>query len=300
MSVRIVAASASLSAALAALLSGGGLAARSGGSYWDPAWSPDGRRIVFAGRGDGPGDLYVMETDGSGLRKLTRSAYPGPNYGARQPVWSPDGRTIAFGYGYEGISLIDADGRNLRRLVRGLSFGAAWSPRGRKIAFAAGGELNGMSIYVIDPDGSNREPVARPPDSTYSYSGPAWSPDGQRLAFTVGPAPDTGNRDTYLGIIGRYRGKVSRYARGSYPVDPHWSPDGRRIVFSDWRGANGARQPRLAVLTLATRSVHRVGTGWHPRWSPDGRRIAFARAGRIWVMNADGSGARALTAPFSP
>jgi TolB protein len=264
----------------------------SANSYWDPDWSPDGSRVVFSSRGDGPGDLYTIKVDGSELTKLTQSAYPGPNYGARQPAWSPDGRTIAFGYGQQGISLINPDGSNLRRLAGDLSFAAAWSPRGRKIAFAAGGELNGLSIYVTNPDGSNRTLVARRPTSSYSYNGPTWSPDGERMAFTVGPAPDTGNVDTYLGVISRYRGSVARYARGHYPVDPDWSPDGRRIIFSDWR-----RSPTLAVLDLRTRTVRTLGPGWHPRWSPDARQIAFALGGRIWVMNADGSQMRALTPP---
>jgi TolB protein len=260
-------------------------------SAWDPDWSPDGFSIVFAARGDGPGDLYVINADGSGLRQLTHSAYPGPNYAARQPAWSPDGRTIAFGYGYQGISLIDPDGTNLRPLVRDLSFAASWSPRGRKIAFAAGGELNGLSIYVVDPQGKHRQLVARRPNSSYSYNGPAWSPDGERMAFTVGPAPDTGNTETSLGVVSRYRGKVTHYARGHYPVDSDWSPDGRRIVFSDWR----SREPTIAVLTLKNRTVRALTRGWHPRWSPDGSKIAFARGGQIWVMRADGSDAHPVT-----
>ena len=65
-------------------------------------WSPDGRRIAFAGkpRPAATGlvrafrrntDIYVMNADGSGLRKLTHNA----GYNA-EPAWSPDGRKIAF------------------------------------------------------------------------------------------------------------------------------------------------------------------------------------------------------------
>jgi opacity protein-like surface antigen len=75
-------------------------------SYWDPAWSPDGKQIAFVDH-RGAGDLYVMNADGSGLRQLTQSSLPpAANYGARQPAWSPDGSRIAFGYGYTGISVI--------------------------------------------------------------------------------------------------------------------------------------------------------------------------------------------------
>ncbi len=57
----------------------------------DPAWSPDGQRIAFVRRGGKQWDLYVINVDGTGLRRLTRSAID-----EGLPAWSPDGSLIAF------------------------------------------------------------------------------------------------------------------------------------------------------------------------------------------------------------
>ena len=68
---------------------------------FNPIWSPDGRRIVFeiatatppqrGTAGDRQSDLAVMNADGTGLARLTRTGTLEAN-----PVWSPDGRKVAF------------------------------------------------------------------------------------------------------------------------------------------------------------------------------------------------------------
>jgi len=99
------------------------------------SWSPDGRRIAFA-RGLRPNpktarfhvrmEVYVMNADGSGQRRLA--------YGA-QPLWSPDGQRIAFvrsGRLVGGLYVMNADGSGQRRLARNARGGAAWSPGPKK------------------------------------------------------------------------------------------------------------------------------------------------------------------------
>jgi Tol biopolymer transport system component len=56
-----------------------------------PAWSPDGKQVVFTGYDGGLSDLFVVNADGTDMRRLTND-----KYADLQPAWSPDGKTIAF------------------------------------------------------------------------------------------------------------------------------------------------------------------------------------------------------------
>jgi Tol biopolymer transport system component len=107
----------------------------SGRNLHHPAWSP-GRRTIAFGMWDKDtySDLYVINADGSGLRRLTRHRAD-----TVEPVWSPDGQTIALDEYYDGtymIFVVNANGGGERRLTPGLRFsGPTWSRDGRRIAF---------------------------------------------------------------------------------------------------------------------------------------------------------------------
>ena len=91
---------------------------RDAGLHGSSGWSPDGRKILFGRWRDGNDDIYVMNSDGSGQRNLTRTRNT-LNQGA---VWSPDGRKIAFMSNRDGtwafyIYVMNADGSGKRRLT---------------------------------------------------------------------------------------------------------------------------------------------------------------------------------------
>jgi dipeptidyl aminopeptidase/acylaminoacyl peptidase len=106
-------------------------------------WSPSRRKIAFVSDRDGNLEIYVMNADGSGQRRLTRD--PGVD---GSPTWSPDGRRIAIGsrrHGNFDIYVWNAERRSQLRLTRnpGLDADPTWSADGRRIAFesARGGNF---------------------------------------------------------------------------------------------------------------------------------------------------------------
>ncbi|MDE3001605.1 MAG: hypothetical protein OXU79_21225 [Gemmatimonadota bacterium] len=169
-----------------------------------PAWSPDGRRIAFySNRHNDPfmHDIFVMESDGSNLHRLTSDAFYHPNLSYHSnytPAWSPDGRYIAFqstpGRREEyDIYVMGSDGSDPRSLSPQYAsdmFPVTWSHDGRYIAFTK----NRDHIYVMGSDGSNRTGVSNQNGIDYYPFRPAWSPVGLRLGF--------------LARIGRYQTSV--------------------------------------------------------------------------------------------
>lgn len=162
-----------------------------------PAWSPDGRRIAFEHQGDGdirPAQIYVMEADGSGPRRVTRTE--GRQFAESDPAWAPDGSSIAlWSYGY-GIATVDPDGDGVPASIHppspGVAYGAkpAWAPDGSRIAFtvfreggwaAAGCPPEVCSVWAVGSGGSVAEPLLA--DGYHAV----WSPDGSRLAYLGSP-----------------------------------------------------------------------------------------------------------------
>ena len=81
-----------------------------------PAWSPDGKHIVFSSDRDGDWDIYMMDTDGSDMTLLTEDPANENN-----PSWSPNGDKIAFDSDRDGdfeIYVMDTDGTNVIQLTK--------------------------------------------------------------------------------------------------------------------------------------------------------------------------------------
>jgi TolB protein len=168
------------------LLANGGAVLRHqpGRNLGHVAWSPDGSRMLLLRSGLSQGGtsgggrknyVVVMNADGSGLRRLTRSA----GINGATPSWSPDGRNVAFASVRDGnpeIYVMNVDGSRQRNLTRhpGYDSDPAWAP-GLKIAFTTKREGN-FEIYVMNADGSGQRNLTRNPAPDRF---PVWSP-GQK------------------------------------------------------------------------------------------------------------------------
>src|SRR3989454_958528 len=130
-----------------------------------PAWSPDGKQLVFTGFDGGLSDLFVVNADGTDLRRLTND-----KYADLHPAWSPDGKTIAFAtdrgpatdfgalrFGNMRIALYHLENgaiETLPRMEHGKNINPAWAPDGRSIAFVS--DRTGISnIYLYDLGDNN-------------------------------------------------------------------------------------------------------------------------------------------------
>ena len=156
----------------------------------------DSSRIVFTSVRDGNWEIYSMNADGTGVKRLTR------NSGRHTP----------------------SDGW------------ARWSPDGTRIAYMSDTERHGtFSIYVMNADGGGRlrltpEPPSRSQDNEY----PAWSPDGSRIAYVsprtglhVMSSDGSGKK-----ALAAPREGDKRQAVATCDSSTSWSPDGKTILFA--------------------------------------------------------------------
>ena len=111
--------------------------AKGQGNNYLPVFSPDGTRIAFMSTRDGNAEIYVMNVDGSNLRRLTN--HPADDV---TPTWSPSGGQIAFTSDRSGrpqIYIMNADGTGVARITNETEADRpTWSPAPyNEIAFTA-------------------------------------------------------------------------------------------------------------------------------------------------------------------
>lgn len=150
------------------------------------AISPDGTRIALEGTVEGNTDIYVVNSDGTRLLRLTHDPHTD-----QYPSWSPDGSTIVYDDAGKKEKMADpqfsktaeiftvpADGGTPTRITHNQGNDAApsYSPNGKSIV-----DESFLGLSMMKPDGSHYRQLAVAAPSAFT---PRFSPDGKTIAFT--------------------------------------------------------------------------------------------------------------------
>lgn len=174
----------------------------------DPAWSPDGAKVAFAGVRDGGWEILTMGPDGQNEENLTGDGFDGTD---RAPDWSPDGTKLVFMKESQvggccepwEIWAVNRDGSGDTNLTNHPSYdmGPSWSPDGTEIIFSSTRDTNPETPWESDIY-TMPAPTTLPPPSVTASAQPS-SPAVTRLTSDgSSSAPDWGtNTDEGLDLI---------------------------------------------------------------------------------------------------
>jgi Tol biopolymer transport system component len=277
-----------------------------------PAWSADGRQVIFASNRAGgsyfqvysvtyPGRVvsHFLTTDDETLP----SGWRDPSIA---PVEPPSGVVAVLSTrGSRPLSpkndvfLMNPDGTNLRALASTLDAQEEFPDlsRDRKTVVFGSTRAGGFQIFRVGADNTGLTQVTNMGSFT---RGPRLSPDGRRIAFLSDAAGQYRIYAVSVDATMATLGDVEALTTGpGDDVWPDWSPDGTRIVFSSNRNGGGHQ---LFVRDLATGQDRQLtfdaGVKEYARWSPTGSTIVYVNtsSNTIWSVDADdGAAPRQLT-----
>jgi Tol biopolymer transport system component/DNA-binding winged helix-turn-helix (wHTH) protein len=247
-----------------------------------PAFSPDGRQIVFTWDGgveSGNADVYVKLIGTGEPLRLTNT----PNEEIN-PVFSPDGKSIAFVRifpDHNEIVLVPALGGAERKLYEQASYASiSFSPDGKTLA-AADLDLSGTQagIFLIDLQSGRRTRITTPDAPAVDHT-PRFSPDGTQLAFIR--YFSSFRREVFVMPVSSGGGAGGGEPRQITSDDVRiyglaWNADSQKIFFTSFRAVdqlnlwqtpvNGGGEPQL--VPTGSKNLDDLAI------SPNGRTIAF-------------------------
>ena len=255
------------------------------GADWrdeSPRWSPDGQFIAFtsnrahygpqAEAGTPDLDVYVMQADGSRVRRVTTD--PGND---QDPSWLPDGQDLVFSSDRASrgdlFRVRIADGRTERLTTNfvGRAIMPAVSPDGSTVAFAAQtlrvGAFWNFQVHLFDLASGRTTPVPASGGACW----PSWSRDGRALySVQLDREPSAiQRRDLASGAV-----SVAHASQTLWSYYPRVSPDGQWLVLSvspehhdgeDWDLALVSTSDASRIVRLTTGPGNDRLADWKPR-----------------------------------
>ncbi len=271
------------------------------GGHGSPAWSPNGRRIVFVTSAV-PSEIWSVSADGTDPKRMYR--------GGHNPIYSPDGGSIYFAgsagasnFGVLKIRVLAETGETSGKPIqivstsRGPINHLSISADGKKIAYTA--QFTPSNIWSIAVSPASGEATSSPvalTNETNRKGAPSFSSDGRLISFTDWPGGNPGA----IWVMGA-DGAAARLVTTDSESQHHssWFPDGDRIAFLSYRRG----RPEVWSAAMDTGKIMPVvdigPDAAFPKLSPDGRQVAFnsARTGsvNVWVAGVEGGELRQLT-----
>lgn len=219
---------------------------------WWPRFNPVQNKIAFTSDGSVEPQIYVINTDGTNLFKLTNVGVTGyGNYGTGF-CWSPDGSRILFSHN-DKLYRINSDGSGLTQIATapaGRNFkDCSYSPDGSKIVVLTVGSNNYDSeIYLMNSNGSNMSLLVD--NSPGATAGPTFSIDGEKILYThdISGYQDNSGRELNshifeLTISTKNSVDLSTYKNsGTNDLNPRYSPNGAYIIFENGSNVVGSQK----------------------------------------------------------
>jgi Tol biopolymer transport system component len=197
------------------------------GSDFDPAWSPDGKRIAFTSLRDGQKDIYLLTVETGAIVRLT--TVTGDIQENSQPSWSPFGNQIVYmvkrfnAYQVWAMSDTGQDNVQIARSGQRLSdFLPVWMPDGETILFSQKDAEVASRAWLMSIRYEDRE-TASPTrlDLPRPIEDVEVSPDGLWMVYET--RDNDGNRDIYFMTL-RGENRTRLTTDPAVDFDPAWRP----------------------------------------------------------------------------